>query len=218
MRSTKFTESIATQSAPLLVIGSQPPLSRAFPRFLSYGWSLVPIRRGEKAPDLDLLRDMYGDTRIAHLRYAPALAGEVELWFENEPEINLAVIPGEPSRLVVADVDLWGAKISVLPANPRFLPVRTEFWHPTGLPGRVATGMPENFGRVRTLVTSRARFLLCAHGVPGPQPGLRDGHRCALCQEVALGIRAPTGATTNRSVPRVSSQGSTAPPNTRACV
>jgi hypothetical protein len=105
MRSTRFTESIATQSAPLLVMGSQPPLARAFPRFLSYGWSLVPIRRGEKAPDLDLLRDMYGDTRIAHLRYAPALAGEVELWFENEPEINLAVIPGDPGRLVVADVD-----------------------------------------------------------------------------------------------------------------
>jgi Bifunctional DNA primase/polymerase, N-terminal len=86
-------------------MGSPQPLALAFPRFLSYGWALVPVRRGEKAPDLDLLRDMYGDTRIAHLRHAPALAGEVELWFENEPEANLAVIPGEPSRLVVADVD-----------------------------------------------------------------------------------------------------------------
>ena len=27
---------------------------------------------------------------------------------------------------------LWGAKISVLPANHRFLGERTEFWHPTG--------------------------------------------------------------------------------------
>lgn len=87
-------------------MGSQPPLRPAFPAFLSHGWALVPIRRGEKAPNLDLLRDMYGDTRIAHLRFAPALAGEVELWFENEPETNLAVIPGDPSRLVVADVDL----------------------------------------------------------------------------------------------------------------
>jgi hypothetical protein len=34
---------------------------------------------------------------------------------------------------------LWGAKISVLPANRRFLAVRTEFWHPTGFthPNRV---------------------------------------------------------------------------------
>jgi hypothetical protein len=27
---------------------------------------------------------------------------------------------------------VWGAKISVLPANRRFLETRTEFWHPTG--------------------------------------------------------------------------------------
>lgn len=85
--------------------GSPPPLALAFPRYLSYGWALVPIRRGEKAPDLDLLRDTYGDTRIGHLRYAPALAGEVEIWFEKAPETNLAVIPGDPSCLVVADVD-----------------------------------------------------------------------------------------------------------------
>jgi len=64
-------------------MGSPTPLRLAVPAFLSYGWALVPIRRGEKAPDLDLLRDMYGDTRIVHLRQAPALAGEVELWFEN---------------------------------------------------------------------------------------------------------------------------------------
>ncbi len=28
-------------------------------------------------------------------------------------------------------MQVWGAKISVLPANRRFLAVRTEFWHPT---------------------------------------------------------------------------------------
>jgi hypothetical protein len=72
-------------------MGSPQPLVLAFPRFLSYGWALVPIRQGEKTPDLDLLRDMYGDTRIAHLRHAPALAGEVELWFENEPEGRFVV-------------------------------------------------------------------------------------------------------------------------------
>src|SRR5262249_9814281 len=29
---------------------------------------------------------------------------------------------------------LWGAKISVLPANRGFPAMRTEFWHPTGIP------------------------------------------------------------------------------------
>jgi len=61
-------------AAPRIAPGTQ-----RLQRLSGRGWALVPIRRGEKAPDLDLLRDMYGDTRIAHLRFAPALAGEVEL-------------------------------------------------------------------------------------------------------------------------------------------
>ncbi len=37
---------------------------------------------------------------------------------------------------------LWGAKISVLPANRRFLIARTEFWHPTAsLPTKSASGV-----------------------------------------------------------------------------
>ncbi len=81
------------------------PLAVGFPRFLALGWALVPVLPGGKAPHLALLRELYGDTRVGHLRHAPALAGEVALWLEREPGVNLAVIPGEPGRLVVADVD-----------------------------------------------------------------------------------------------------------------
>jgi Bifunctional DNA primase/polymerase, N-terminal len=79
-------------------------LAREFPRYLALGWALVPALPGEKAPHLGLLRELYGDTRVGHLRQAPALAGEVAVWFKNEPRINLGVIPG-PGGLVVADVD-----------------------------------------------------------------------------------------------------------------
>jgi len=72
---------------------------------IEHGWSLLPVQPGAKAPNHDLLHFVYHDTRTAHLRYAPALLAEVELWFENEPEGNLAVIPGSPSRLLIVDVD-----------------------------------------------------------------------------------------------------------------
>ena len=40
-----------------------------------------------------------------------------------------AKIPRAPADRVKTD-RLWGAKISVLPANREFLGARTEFWHP----------------------------------------------------------------------------------------
>ena len=85
-------------------MGGQRPLAREFPRFVALGWALVPVLPGGKAPHLALLRELYGDTRVGHLRHAPALAGEVELWFAREPGISLGAIPG-PGGLVVADVD-----------------------------------------------------------------------------------------------------------------
>jgi hypothetical protein len=86
-------------------MGAGGSLARDFPRYVAYGWALVPVLPGEKAPHLGLLRELYGDTRVGHLRHAPALAGEVALWFEREPRINLGAIPGAPGNLVVADVD-----------------------------------------------------------------------------------------------------------------
>jgi hypothetical protein len=80
-------------------------LAREFPRYVALGWALVPVVPRGKAPHLALLRELYGDTRVGHLRHAPALEGEVALWFEREPRINLGAIPGAPGLLVVADVD-----------------------------------------------------------------------------------------------------------------
>jgi hypothetical protein len=48
---------------------------------------------------------LYGDTRLGHLGAAPALPVEVDWWFENDPEINLGVIPGFAAKLLIADVD-----------------------------------------------------------------------------------------------------------------
>jgi DNA-directed RNA polymerase sigma subunit (sigma70/sigma32) len=53
---------------------------------------------------------------------------------------------------------VWGAKISVLPANRRFLGVRTEFWHPTGL----GDGKPktlEEIGRGLAVPRERVRQI-----------------------------------------------------------
>jgi hypothetical protein len=86
-------------------VDGRSPLALTFPRYVALGWALVPVLPGAKAPHLALLRELYGDTRVGHLRHAPALAEEVELWFAREPRINLAAIPGAPGDLVVADVD-----------------------------------------------------------------------------------------------------------------
>lgn len=64
----------------------------------------MPLVPKGKAPDLGLLRSIYGDTRTRHLREAPALAEEVALWFERSPSMNLGAFPGV-GGLVVADID-----------------------------------------------------------------------------------------------------------------
>lgn len=73
--------------------------------YVSWGWPLVPIAPRGKEPHEELLRDIYRDTRLKHLRNAPAFPEEVEYWFENDPEINLAVIPCSSASVVVVDVD-----------------------------------------------------------------------------------------------------------------
>jgi hypothetical protein len=81
------------------------PLAERAPKYISRGWSLLPIRREAKAPHTELLTTLYGTPQRGHLALGPANLGEVELWFEEEPEINLGVFPGGPAHLLLVDID-----------------------------------------------------------------------------------------------------------------
>jgi hypothetical protein len=69
------------------------------------GWPLIALVPGEKTPHRLLLRDLYGDSRWSPFKVAPALAVEVDYWFEVDPLINLGVIPCAAAGLVIADID-----------------------------------------------------------------------------------------------------------------
>lgn len=79
------------------------PLAEAAQVYVGYGWFLLPVEPGGKAPYLDLLRGIYADSRTTHLRLAAALPVEVEYWFENEPTMNVGVFPS--AGLVIVDID-----------------------------------------------------------------------------------------------------------------
>jgi hypothetical protein len=73
------------------------------PAYVAYGWALVPLVPGGKDPNAELLRELYGDPRTAHLREGQAVLEEVEEWFRLKPTLNLGVFPSE--RLAVVDID-----------------------------------------------------------------------------------------------------------------
>lgn len=91
------------------------PLIERLHLYTSYGWALVPLLpaysemeagdRPGKSPFMDLLRDIYGDTRTDHLKKAPAFPEEIVYWFENDPDANLGVFPSASPGLVVVDID-----------------------------------------------------------------------------------------------------------------
>lgn len=81
------------------------PLSERGQVYVSQGWSLLPLLPRAKEPHRELLRDLYGDSRITHLRDAPALGVEVEWWFANWQDINVGVFPGGSTGLAICDID-----------------------------------------------------------------------------------------------------------------
>jgi hypothetical protein len=81
-----------------------PLVERAHVYVIS-GWALVPLLPRSKEPHRGLLGDLYGDTRLDHLKVAPALPVEVEWWFVNEDDINIGIFPGGTSGLVICDLD-----------------------------------------------------------------------------------------------------------------
>lgn len=63
--------------------------------YASYGWSVIPIRRAEKAP------------LIRWQEFQQRRAGEKEIgqWFERWPDANIGVVTGTISGIVVLDID-----------------------------------------------------------------------------------------------------------------
>jgi hypothetical protein len=49
------------------------------------------------------------------------------------PSTGLSDEVARPTAVSTSAVLVWGAKISVLPANGDFSGARTDFWHPTGI-------------------------------------------------------------------------------------
>ena len=71
--------------------------------YLSYGWGLLPLLSPGKAPNRELLRLVYRDTRTDHLRIVPASPKEVELWCLLDSNLNLGVFPSQ--SLCLIDID-----------------------------------------------------------------------------------------------------------------
>lgn len=64
-------------------------------RYQSLGWSVIPLRRGDKKP------------AIAWESFQDRIAAEPEMtaWFARWPEANLGIVTGAVSGLVVLDID-----------------------------------------------------------------------------------------------------------------
>ena len=73
----------------------QSPIAQAAVRYLARGWSVLPLRCGDKRP---LIR---WDT----LQQARTDAATLARWFAHWPDANIGVVTGEISNLVVLDVD-----------------------------------------------------------------------------------------------------------------
>lgn len=71
-----------------------PPRDAAL-RYLSYGWSVIPIRPREKRPLIQW--------QIYQAEH-PSV-DQVKSWFDEHPEANVGVVTGSISGLVVLDVD-----------------------------------------------------------------------------------------------------------------
>lgn len=85
--------SIAPSS--LLATGSGVPALAAALRYLSYGWSVLPLRPHDKQPLVSW----------EPLQKARPTEAEVADWYRQWPDANLGIVTGEISKLVVLDVD-----------------------------------------------------------------------------------------------------------------
>jgi hypothetical protein len=72
---------------------------------IARGWATLPLAPRSKHPASGLIHKTRAQRGWSSLRTRPADADEVRAWFELEPHAGVGVICGEPSGLVVIDVD-----------------------------------------------------------------------------------------------------------------
>ena len=70
-------------------------LSQAIEAYTAHGWSIIPIRSGDKRPLV----------RWEEFQYRRPRAEEVHAWFSGWPDAGMGVVTGAVSGLVVLDID-----------------------------------------------------------------------------------------------------------------
>ncbi len=102
-------------------------IAQAAARYLAGGWSVLPLRRGEKRP-------------LIHwemLQQARADAATLEQWFARWPDANVGIVTGEVSNLIVVDVDpKHGGDDSLADLERRYGPLPETVEARTGGGGR----------------------------------------------------------------------------------
>ncbi len=105
----------------------QTPIAQAAARYLAGGWSVLPLRRGEKRPLI----------RWEMLQQERADAATVAQWFARWPDANIGIVTGEISNLIVLDVDpKHGGDDSLVELERRFGPLPETVEAHTGGGGR----------------------------------------------------------------------------------
>lgn len=83
--------------------------------YIQQGWALIPLEPMGKRPFKPLLPVIKGVSKWEPLAHRPATEEEVKSWFDKYPDINIGIITGQASGLVVIDYD----------AKPKGLPTIT---------------------------------------------------------------------------------------------
>ena len=105
----------------------QTPIAQAAARYLAGGWSVLPLRHGDKRPLI----------RWEMLQQARADAATVEQWFARWPNANVGIVTGEISNLIALDVDpKHGGDDSLAELEHRFGPLPETVEARTGGGGR----------------------------------------------------------------------------------
>ncbi|MGD0333076.1 MAG: bifunctional DNA primase/polymerase [Xanthobacteraceae bacterium] len=105
----------------------QTPIAQAAAFYLTRGWSVLPLRHGEKRPLI----------RWEMLQQARADAQTVAQWFTRWPDVNVGIVTGEISNLIVLDVDpKHGGDDSLAELERRYEPLPETVEAHTGGGGR----------------------------------------------------------------------------------
>ena len=101
--------------------------------YVSKGWAVLPLAPGDKKPFSPLLPMVRGKRSWKSLAEKPATEQQVRDWFTRYPNINIGIITGEASKLIVVDFDTTEPKelpLTVMARTGRGLHVYLSAQHP----------------------------------------------------------------------------------------